>query len=249
MPSKRENLYTPKRFEEEIDKILFIEKDESIDLVRIIAKRLANELCEKNTNKQWIIIGRFNAWLGGLLYLAYIKANVPKTADDIGDLVFAKQNDIINASKRIRHIIGMKYCEKASLMGSGCILRLGIERYIENTCKNMGADDNIKEKALKLGKKVKDISSLSGKSPLSLAAACIYIISKIYFIKAHEQRKKPTNKNILEIFDYVPKKSMKLSQGNISRSMGITEVSLRNSFNSIVGLYGNLETIKKEVIE
>jgi transcription initiation factor TFIIIB Brf1 subunit/transcription initiation factor TFIIB len=241
-------IYTIEMFEREIENVI-IEEDASSELAKLIAKRLAREYYDKNIPKCWVIKGGLKVWISGFLYLGFIKANKPKTAGEIEQITYAGENDIINAAKKIKKAIGMKYCVKASLMAPGCILRPTVEQYVDSCCKTMNIEDNIKEKAIKLAKKLKDFSQLTGRSPLSLAAACIYISSEIY--PPQHKYILEENENVLKFEDddedvdrRVLRRDKTISQENISRALGITAISLRSAYNSIRDLHEKLNDKK-----
>jgi transcription initiation factor TFIIB len=47
-------------------------------------------------------------------------------------------------------------------------------------CSNLGLNMEIQKAAVELTKKAKEIGTLAGKSPVSIAAACIYMASTLY---------------------------------------------------------------------
>lgn len=157
-----------KTINETLDDVI---KENKIDeFIIIISKKILKEL----ENKRYLFRKPYSADIGAIIYLAYRKANQPRSLNEVSTLADAERKEIGRKFRKIRKFLGMKYClpEESSSMGTSCILIPEIKSFIPRI-----------GEALKLSKKTindaiiyaEKYEGKSNNSPVISAGTCLYI--------------------------------------------------------------------------
>lgn len=178
--------------------------------IKVISRKIIFELDNvnyfmfKNSDKKELICG-------GIIYIASIKAGNHISINDIETLINYKyKRKILNHEiKKIKRALGMKYCEKQTIMGIDCILLTTPETHFLKLCKKENSSQNIINTGIKIAKKIEENPLFqSGANPINISGGIFYIASII--------------------------EGEKITQRNVSDKINISEVTMRKIFHTIL---------------
>jgi transcription initiation factor TFIIIB Brf1 subunit/transcription initiation factor TFIIB len=160
-----------KKIEECILNLIENHSDDELNIV--VSKKIINKLKEKGF--EFLISSiRLEHYAGAIYYLSCRKL---KQAENLRTIksnfnIDGKIKLLNNTIKRIKLVLGMKYCSDASIMGTGCLLVSKPNQFIEMLCSNLKLDS---KKYLLLLEKVENKIQIS---PQGLAGGIVFVISK-----------------------------------------------------------------------
>lgn len=138
--------------------------------------------------------------LAGLLYAVAKKNKTPRTLNEISEAFALKKRKVGKAYRYICRKLGIR------------ILPADPADYVPRLCSMLKLSEKVQMKALKILEKAKEKSVISGKGPIGVATASIYIAATIVGEEA--------------------------TQREIANTAGISEVTIRNIQNEIVEVVG-----------
>jgi transcription initiation factor TFIIIB Brf1 subunit/transcription initiation factor TFIIB len=224
-------------FERDLNRLI----DEKIadELIRVIAKRISKELSEIVYADKIFNFTRTSekTIAASIEYLASIKANSPITLNELTEKYFSEPLDyetyednrkektkIGRQIKQIKRLLGMKYCEKPTIMGTSCIKLKTSKDYILDICDALKYNDQLKKKALKMARYIDKLVEFTGKNPRALAGAIVYYTGLKF------------------------KKGFCVTQEEVSRLSGVVNITLRLDYNLIRGIFDSNKEKRKRLI-
>ncbi|KAJ1912856.1 transcription initiation factor IIB [Mycoemilia scoparia] len=139
------------------------DKDEMTKAVSTAAKKIFKEL----DGKKFVRGKSLDILVGISIYRGCIEGGESRTFKDVADMVNIQKKDLGRAYKEMKlHL---------DLVGTGTSSEILIPRY----CANLSLPVMATSKALLLNSIAKERGTLAGKSPLSIAASCVYMISML----------------------------------------------------------------------
>jgi len=145
----------------------------------------------------------------GAIYIAARRFNLPRSLNEICKKTGANKRDVGKTYRFIARQLGIK------------LLPSGPEDYIPKFANKLGFSSETQTKAVEILKTAKDRQLTSGRGPIGLAAAALYVAS----LMTGEKR----------------------TQREIADVVGVTEVTIRNRYKEMIerlGLQEDLEKIK-----
>jgi len=141
---------------------------EAIGLPKLIAD-IAKQLF-KRVEDEKLLRGKPNeSIIAACIFIACRQEGVPRTFKEICTLTQVPKKEIGRCFKALNDAF---HETKVQTMTS--------EDLMARFCSNLGLNMEIQKAAVELTKKAKEIGTLAGKSPVSIAAACIYMASTLY---------------------------------------------------------------------
>jgi len=147
----------------------------------------------------------------GAIYIASRRFNLPRSLNEICKLTNANKREVGKTYRFIARSLGIR------------LLPSGPAEYIPKFANKLGFNSATQTKAVEILKKAQNIELTSGRGPIGLAAASLYVAS----LMTGEKR----------------------TQREIADVVGVTEVTIRNRYKEIIdklGLAKELETKEKE---
>ncbi len=140
--------------------------------------------------------------VAALIYIASRKAGVPRPLDKISKVSEVRKKDISKAYRIVKETLKLS------------VPVLDPERFIIMFGRELGLSGETIQKGLRIIREVKEKGTIIGRDPTGIAAAAIYIATKIT--------------------------GEKITQKQVAEQAGVTEVTVRNRYREIVKLL-NLE--------
>ena len=150
----------------------------------------------------------------GAIYIASRRFNLPRSLNEICKLTGANKREVGKTYRFIARSLGVR------------LLPSGPAEYIPKFANKLGFNSSTQTKAVEILKKAQNIELTSGRGPIGLAAASLYVAS----LMTGEKR----------------------TQREIADVVGVTEVTIRNRYKEIIerlGLAKELESKEKEIEE
>jgi len=153
----------------------------------IYRKAAANDLI-----KGWTIEG----FAAASLYAACKQASIPRTLKEVAMHSRTSKREIGRTYKRLLQNLDLKF------------MPANPAEYIPRFCAALGLSGGVQKRAVEIIKKAEEIGITSGKCPIGIAAAAIYIASLL----GREKR----------------------TQGEVAKACGVTEVTIRSRYKDLV---------------
>ncbi len=174
------------------------------EMIVVVSKKIIDTLREKNFaytfTKKWTL-----SYAGAIYYLACRKLNLPENLRNIQEKFnIEKMRYIHDRVITIKKAIGMNYCDKASIMGTSCLMVHSPERYIEKLCDTFKFSNELRNECLKISDELKESIYTS---PEGISCAIVFIVSK--------------------------QNGLGLTQREVVDTLGISEVTIRNNIKKI----------------
>jgi transcription initiation factor TFIIB len=167
---------------------------DAIGLTKLIAD-IAKQLY-KRTEEEKLLRGKSTESITAVcIFIACRQVNVPRTFKEICALTRVPKKEIGRCFKTLVRNFETNVTTMAS------------EDLMSRFCSMLGLQIQVQKTAVELIKRVKDLGTLAGKSPVSVAAACIYMVSHLY------QQSKTTRE--------------------IANVTGVSEVTIKNSYKQL----------------
>lgn len=177
------------------------------ELILLIANRLLNKL-EIKIKRIKGIRTKTDKVSAGLVYMAYRKGKQQKSFGEISLMMDIPRIDVGKGYRKIKRLLGMKLCARATIMGTTCIPKTDVDGLIRNANNILKYPEEVLNNALKLRK---SLEKEEGKFyPYGLVGGCIYI-SALQF----------KNNNHL--------KGFRITQREVADAIGITETGIRRN--------------------
>jgi transcription initiation factor TFIIB len=142
---------------------------EAIGLPRLIgdaAKHLYKQVDERK-----LLRGKSNdALIAACIFIACRQENVSRTFKEICALTKVPKKEIGRCFKALVRELDTNM-HSQDMSGADLMYRF---------CSNLGLPAEVKKAAVAVGERAKDLGTLAGKSPVSIAAACIYMVASLY---------------------------------------------------------------------
>ncbi len=143
----------------------------------------------------------------GAVYIASRQFNLPRSLNEICKVTGANKREVGKTYRFIARSLGLK------------LLPSGPEEYVPKFANKLGFNSQTQTRAVEILKKAKTIELTSGRGPIGLAAAALYVASLL----TGEKR----------------------TQREIADVVGVTEVTIRNRYKEIIERLGLAKTIEK----
>ncbi len=158
--------------------------------------------------RQSLVRGRsMDSVVVGAVYIASRRFNLPRSLNEICRMTSANKRDVGKTYRYIARSLGIK------------LLPSGPGDYVPKFANKLGFSSVTQTKAVELLKKAQNLELTSGRGPIGLAAAALYVASLI----AGEKR----------------------TQREIADAVGITEVTIRNRYKEIIDKLNLTKTVEK----
>ncbi|ORY03902.1 TFIIB-domain-containing protein [Basidiobolus meristosporus CBS 931.73] len=132
------------------------------DIAKQLYKRVEDEKLLRGKPNESII--------AACIFIACRQENVPRTFKEICALTQVPKKEIGRCFKALARVLETN------------VNTMGSEDLMSRFCSNLSLPMEVQKAAVDLTKKAKEVGTLAGKSPVSIAAACIYLISNLYQI-------------------------------------------------------------------
>ncbi|MHC1567900.1 MAG: transcription initiation factor IIB [Candidatus Syntropharchaeia archaeon] len=130
------------------------------------------------------------------LYAACRKHGVPRTLDEMSEVSKVSQKEIGRAYRFISRMLGLKLAVSSPV------------EFVSRFCSKLNLDGEVRAKSMEILQKAEEKELMSGKDPISIVAAAIYIAS----ILCGDHR----------------------TQKEVADATGVTEVTIRNRYRELV---------------
>jgi transcription initiation factor TFIIB len=166
-------------------------------LPRVISD-IAKQLFKRTEDAKLLRGKTTESIIAACIFIACRQENVPRTFKEICALTKVPKKDIGRCFKILAQLLDNSNTS-VSAMSS--------EKLMSRFCHHLGLPMEVERAATELIGRVKDVGTLAGKSPVSIAAACIYMVAHAL---GHEKSAK-----------------------DIGHYAGVSEVTIRNSYKSL----------------
>lgn len=179
------------------------------ELIKKTFFRILKELYDKN---YFYRKGKshYNIIFSANLYLTYQKIKQPISLKDISDITGSDYISIGREYKKIKKILGIKYCKISSIFSNKCIELIKLDKSIIKFGKELNYNNETIKIALKIDNKIKhyEDDKLSSCNPFIICGSILYIAGLI--------------------------NNEKRTQENISRKVNIKSLSIRRVYKIIL---------------
>jgi transcription initiation factor TFIIIB Brf1 subunit/transcription initiation factor TFIIB len=146
------------------------------DYVKVIANRFLLDLKDKSSLKSYFYMGcEINALAASIAYISHIKANSPKSLDEISVMYSVERTGVGRCVRKMKLFLGTKYCETQSSMGTKCMILRKPADYIEELCNKLKLPEEVINKSKHMAKRVQSNEEFIGKNPAFIASGIIYV--------------------------------------------------------------------------
>ncbi|CAG8595485.1 1091_t:CDS:2 [Ambispora gerdemannii] len=179
---------------------------DAIGLTKLIAD-IAKQLYKRAEEEKLLRGKSTESIIAACIFIACRQENVPRTFKEICAITRVPKKEIGRCFKTLIRTFETNVATMTS------------EDLMSRFCSMLGLSIQVQKAAVDLTKKVKDCGTLAGKSPVSVAAACIYLVSNLY--------------------------SQPKTTREIAHVTGVSEVTIKNSYKLLYQDKGKLLEDKK----
>jgi transcription initiation factor TFIIB len=132
----------------------------------------------------------------GIIYIILRQFNIPRSLNEVTQNTNTPKHDVVRAYKFIARSLGLK------------LQPSGPEDYVPKFANRLNLSAQVQTEAIRILRDAKVAELMSGRGPIGLAAAALYIAALL--------------------------KGVKMTQRQISDAVGVTEVTIRNRYKELI---------------